>query len=54
MPWGLLGLGAVVWMVSDGMKKAGEGVDAAGNGALKLALVAGGGYLVARKMGALR
>lgn len=47
-------MAAIVWLVGDGAKKAGQGVDAAGNGVLKIALLVGGGYLVARQMGALK
>lgn len=55
MPWFWVigGIGAL-YFGGRAVKDAGDGVDAAGNGALKIALVAGGGYLLARKMGVLR
>lgn len=39
---------AGLWFLSDASEKAGEGTDAAGNGALKLLVAAGGAYALAR------
>lgn len=54
MPWAWIAAGAVVAAALHGVKAAGEGVDAAGSGALKIGLVAAGGYFLAKKAGVLK
>lgn len=54
MPWLLVGAAGAAWMVGRALRDAGQGADAAGNGALKLALAAGAAYLVASKTGLLK
>ena len=50
MPLWLLAAGAAVLLAGGGIKLAGEGVEDTSNSLIKIGLVAGGGYLIAKKM----